>query len=134
MERKKKLATAGAVSLTATAAVIAVASGVGLFGLSQESPRVGKLSPIDATRTTTSTNPDVQSIVVDDTTTPTTPSRGDDDATRPATAGTTPATGGAGTTRATTPDGDDRGGGDRGGGDNSGPGSTSSGRDLDEDD
>ncbi len=58
MDRRKKLATAGAVSLTATAAVVALASSVGLFGLTDDSPRVGKLSPIDSTQTTTSTDPD----------------------------------------------------------------------------
>ena len=52
MERRKKLATAGAVSLTATAAVIALGSSVGLFGLTDDSPRVGKLSPIDSTQST----------------------------------------------------------------------------------
>ena len=49
MDRRKKLATAGAVSLTATAAVVALGASVGLFGLTDNSSRVGKLSPIDAT-------------------------------------------------------------------------------------
>ena len=54
MDRRKRLATAGAISLTASAAIVAVASGVGLFGLTNDSPRVGTLSPIDATRSTSS--------------------------------------------------------------------------------
>jgi hypothetical protein len=66
MERRKKLATVGAVSLTATAAVVALSASVGLFGLTDNSPRVGKLSPIDSVRTTSSTTPDVRTIIVDD--------------------------------------------------------------------
>ena len=63
MDRRKTLATAGAISLTASAAVIALGSSMGLFGLADDNPRVGKLSPIDTsqpTRTETTT------IYVDD--------------------------------------------------------------------
>lgn len=55
MDRRKRLATAGAISLTASAAIVALASGVGLFGLTNDSPRVGKLSPIDSTHSTSTT-------------------------------------------------------------------------------
>lgn len=50
MDRRKTLATVGAISLTASAAVVALGSSMGLFGLTNDSPRVGRLSPIDATR------------------------------------------------------------------------------------
>ena len=50
MDRRKTLATVGAISLTASAAVVALGSSMGLFGLTDNSPRVGKLSPIDATQ------------------------------------------------------------------------------------
>ena len=67
MDRKQKLATAGAISLTATAAVVALGASVGLFGLTDDSPRVGKLSPIDSTQTTTATTPDdIQTIIIED--------------------------------------------------------------------
>jgi hypothetical protein len=56
MDRRKRLATVGAVSMTASAAIVALASGVGLFGLTQDSPRVGKLSPIDSTHSVQSTS------------------------------------------------------------------------------
>jgi hypothetical protein len=160
MDRNKKLITAGAISATATAGLITVAAGLGVFGLSDSQPRVGNLRPIDSTRTTSSTLPDdVQTIVVDDapTTTgvPSTPG---------ATVGTRPSTapGASPTTTVTAPrgaePGDDRGddrfepgddhGGDRvesdddssgpgshdDGVDNSGPGSEHSGRDHAEDD
>jgi hypothetical protein len=148
MERRKKLATAGAISLSATAGIIALASSVGLFGLTDDSPKVGKLSPIDSTQPATSTTPDdVQTIIVDDPATP------------PNTAVGTPTTtprhaepaddhGGdnlnaPGATTNTRPVADDDHGGDDHSGpgsvdsghedDNSGPGSTSSGHDGDDD-
>ena len=143
MDRRKKLATAGAVSLTATAAVVALGASVGLFGLTDNSPRVGKLSPIDSTHVTSSSTPDtVQTIIVDDpapaanggaagddrpgTTSNTTPSATPHSDDRPQ------------TTVSSAPPGDDHGtdGADDAShsDDNRGPGSTSSGRDHDEDD
>jgi hypothetical protein len=158
MDRKRKLVTAGAISATATAGLIAVAASVGVFGLSDNPPQVGKLSPIDATRSTTSKTPDdVQTIIVDDV-----PATSGVPGTPGATVGTTPGTraGTAGTTATTTvtaprlddhgddglEPGDDHGGdrvesrddssgpGSHAGVDNSGPGSERSGRDHDEDD
>jgi hypothetical protein len=58
MDRRKTLATIGAISLTASAAVVALGSSMGLFGLTDTNPHVGKLSPIDATQPTTSNPPD----------------------------------------------------------------------------
>ena len=58
MDRRKTLATAGAISLTASAAVVALGSSMGLFGLTDDSPRVGKLSPIDATQPARTDDPD----------------------------------------------------------------------------
>ncbi len=58
MDRRRTLATVGAISLTASAAVVALGSSMGLFGLADTSSRVGKLSPIDVSRparTTTKT-------------------------------------------------------------------------------
>jgi hypothetical protein len=156
MDRKKKLVTAGAISATATAGLIAVAASVGVFGLSDNPPSVGRLSPIDATRPVSSTLPDdVQTIVVDDL-----PSSTAGPGSPGATVGTTPSTAPSATptTTVTAPRGDDRGddrfepgddhGGDRferqddssGPGshddavDSSGSGSEHSGRDHDEDD
>lgn len=124
MDRRKKLATAGAVSLTATAAVLALGASVGLFGLTDDSPRVGKLSPIDSTQTTSSTTPDdVRTVIVDDT--PTSTASGTSPATTPNTLGN-PAT-----TSNTVPQVDDHGGDRVGDDDNSGPGSVNSGRDDD---
>ncbi|MGZ4800924.1 MAG: hypothetical protein ACXVL8_20165 [Acidimicrobiia bacterium] len=48
MDRRKALATVGAISLTASAAVVALGSNMGLFGLTETSSRVGRLSPIDS--------------------------------------------------------------------------------------
>jgi hypothetical protein len=50
MDRRKTLATVGAISLTASAAFVALGSSMGLFGLNDTSSRVGKLSPIDTTQ------------------------------------------------------------------------------------
>jgi hypothetical protein len=151
MDRRKKLATAGAISLTATAAVVALASSVGLFGLTDDGPRVGKLSPIDSTQSTTSTTPDgVQTIIVDDTSLSTPQNTAPDGQNGSGHNGdgqngdgqlSTPST-----TTNTLPEADDDHGGDdhdnSGPGsshsedddDNSGPGSSNSGRDHEEDD
>lgn len=62
MDRRKTLAAVGAISLTASAAFVALGSSVGLFGLTETSPRVGKLSPIDTTQPATKT----RTVYVDD--------------------------------------------------------------------
>jgi hypothetical protein len=142
MDRRKKLATAGAVSLTATAAVVALGASVGLFGLTDTSSRVGKLSPIDATHATTSTTPEVQTIIVDDP--PASPgatssegrSGSDSDARSNTTQDTSPrAENNAPTTVNSVPGvkdlSDDRGSDDP---DHLAPGSTSAERDHDQDD
>lgn len=48
-ERRNVFAIAGAVVLVAVAAVIAIGANVGLFGLTDDATRVGKLSPVVAT-------------------------------------------------------------------------------------
>jgi hypothetical protein len=69
MDRRKAIAAAGAISLVAAATVVALGSGLGLFGLDGRGSNVGNLSPIDATHqvshragddsvTTSSTVPD----------------------------------------------------------------------------
>jgi hypothetical protein len=63
MDRRKTLATVGAISLTASAALIALGSSMGLFGLTNDTTRVGKLSPIDATQPART---EVKTIIVDD--------------------------------------------------------------------
>jgi hypothetical protein len=63
MDRRKTLATVGAISLTASAAFVALGSSMGLFGLTDTGSRVGKLSPIDATRPVRTTT---KTIIVDD--------------------------------------------------------------------
>jgi hypothetical protein len=63
MDRRKTLATVGAISLTASAAVVALGSSMGLFGLTNDSPRVGRLSPIDATQPVRT---ETKTIIVDD--------------------------------------------------------------------
>ena len=146
MERRKRLATAGAVSLTATAAVIAFGASVGLFGLSDDSPRVGNLSPIDSTRSTVPTTTKTKTIIVDEflpaTPTATTPSSRPDRSDDPA---GHDANDDDGVTTPTTPSSvpevsDDRGdddkrapGSDESGADDSNHGS-SSGSDHDDDD
>jgi hypothetical protein len=116
----------GGIAVAAVLAVGVVAGSAGVFGLSDDPPRVGKLSPIDSTRTTTVTAPGSD----DDapagatpgatvgTTPSTTPNPGPGPA--PATAGSLP------TTTVTTPGFDDHGGDDH---DSSGPGSSHSGGD-----
>ena len=70
MDRRKALAAAGAVSLTAAAAAAAVGANFGLFGLTDPSGGVGKLSPVVATQPdasrATSQPPEVQTVYVDE--------------------------------------------------------------------
>ena len=49
MERRKAIATAGAVTATATAAVIALGANFGIFGLADENSKVGKFPAVEAT-------------------------------------------------------------------------------------
>ena len=49
MQRRKAIATAGAVTATAAAAVIAFGANFGIFGLSQDNSNVGKFPAVDAT-------------------------------------------------------------------------------------
>jgi hypothetical protein len=48
MQRRKAIATAGAVTATATAAVIALGANFGIFGLADEHSNVGKFPAVDA--------------------------------------------------------------------------------------
>lgn len=65
MDRRKALATTGAISLTASAAIIALGSSMGLFGLANnDGSRVGKLSPIDSTVSQPTTK--TRTIIVND--------------------------------------------------------------------
>ena len=57
MERRTLLATTGAVSLTAAAAVIAIGSNFGLFGLTGGAAKAGHLQPVAATSSTTVPKP-----------------------------------------------------------------------------
>ena len=107
MDRRKALATTGAITLTATAAVVALGSSMGLFGLTDDGgSRIGKLSPVDATSATTQT-----SVATLPSPTSTTPNTVPDAS--PATTPNTLAT--PGTTTNTLPDDDffDDHGGDR---------------------
>ncbi|HZJ27885.1 MAG TPA: hypothetical protein VFF40_12885 [Acidimicrobiia bacterium] len=52
MNRRKLLATSGAATLTAAAAVVAVGANFSLFGLTGGSADAGKLQPTDPTATT----------------------------------------------------------------------------------
>ena len=122
MDRRKTLVVGGGVLVTAVV-VGALAGSVGIFGLSDDPPRVGKLSPIDATHSTSVTQPGS-----DDDTPATTPTTGPG-ATVGTTPGATPNTAGSSpTTTVTTPSGDDHGGDDH---DNRGSGSSHSGDDDD---
>jgi hypothetical protein len=122
MDRRKTMMVGGGV-LAAAVAVGALAGSIGIFGLSDDPPRVGKLSPIDATHSTTGDDPDADTSATTSATTPTTGAG--------ATAATTATTVGASpTTTVTAPSVDDHGGDDH---DNSGPGSSNSGRDDDGD-
>lgn len=49
MQRRKAIATAGAVTATATAAVIALGANFGIFGLADEGSKVGKFPAVEAT-------------------------------------------------------------------------------------
>jgi hypothetical protein len=90
MDRRKALATTGAISLTATAAVVAIGSSMGLFGLADDgNTRIGKLSPIDSTSATspaTGTSTPPAPAAAPSTMTGTTPDNRDED---PGTAGST---------------------------------------------
>jgi hypothetical protein len=50
MERRSAFAAAGAVVLTAAAAALAIGANFGLFGLTDDATRVGKLEPVAATQ------------------------------------------------------------------------------------
>jgi hypothetical protein len=104
MDRRKALATTGAITLTATAAVVAVGSSIGLFGLTDDgATRIGKLSPVDTTLPARQA-----SVVTTPSTSPATPSPGVAATTpRPTPGGlTTPGTTPSATTN-TIPRGDD---------------------------
>ncbi len=113
MDRRRTLMIGGAV-LAGAVAVGALAGSVGIFGLSDDPPRVGKLSPIDATRSTTGTAP------ASDSETPfgSTPGSAPAPTTTPAAVGSPPPT------TITAPSADDHGGDDP---DNRGSGSSHSG-------
>ncbi len=67
MERRKLLATTGAVSLTAAAAVIAIGSNFGVFGLTDGPAKAGNLQPVAATSSTTAPKvPEVITLDVQD--------------------------------------------------------------------
>lgn len=126
MDRRKQLMAGGGIAVAAILGVGVLAGSVGVFGLSDDPPRVGKLSPIDSTRTTTVTTPNSD----DDTPLGSTP--GATVGTTPNTApsavpspspNTTPNTLGSPPTTTVTAPGVDDHGGDRVGDDNSGPGS-----------
>jgi hypothetical protein len=51
MQRRKAIATAGAVTAAATAAVIAFGANFGIFGLTQNDSNVGKFPAVEATST-----------------------------------------------------------------------------------
>ena len=53
MDRRKATATAGAATAIAVTAVIAVGANVGIFGLTQQDTKVGRLPLVDATTATT---------------------------------------------------------------------------------
>ena len=50
MDRRKQLMAGGGIAVAAILGVGVLAGSVGVFGLSDDPPRVGKLSPIDSTR------------------------------------------------------------------------------------
>ena len=51
MQRRKAIATAGAVTAAASAAVIAFGANFGIFGLAQQDSHVGKFPAVEATST-----------------------------------------------------------------------------------
>jgi hypothetical protein len=93
MDRRKALATTGAITLTATAAAVAVGSSIGLFGLTDDSSsRIGKLNPIDARVAATATpeaTPSAPTATPSPALSGTTPTTTDDELVTP---GTTPST------------------------------------------
>jgi hypothetical protein len=60
MQRRKAIATAGAVTATATAAVIALGATFGIFGLAQQDSNVGKFPAVEATSTAPATTSPTQ--------------------------------------------------------------------------
>lgn len=123
-ERRTKLTTAGGIGLAAVVALGAIVASVSVFGLDDDPSRVGKLSPIDTTESTTVTTPAADDhgdgAGASTTTTPSTAPNAAPSATAPPP-----------TTTVTAPGVDDHGG--SGGHDNSGSGSSHSGRDHDDD-
>jgi hypothetical protein len=55
MQRRKAIATAGAITATAAAAVVAFGANFGIFGLTQQDSNVGKFPAVEATSTTPTT-------------------------------------------------------------------------------
>ena len=77
MERRKALATAGAVTMTAVAGVIALGANFGIFGLADDTSKVGNFTPVDSATVITPTV-DTRDVGVSESTT-TTRSDGDHD-------------------------------------------------------
>jgi hypothetical protein len=66
MDRRKLLATTGAVSLTAAAAVVAVGANFGLFGLAGDGAKAGHFEPVSSSATTAPrTTPSTEVVYVD---------------------------------------------------------------------
>jgi hypothetical protein len=55
MQRRNAIATAGAVTATATAAVVALGANFGIFGLAQQDSNVGRFPAVEATSTAPAT-------------------------------------------------------------------------------
>jgi hypothetical protein len=119
MDRRKALMVGGGV-FAAAVAVGALAASMGIFGLSDDPPRVGKLSPIDSTHTTSESGPEADDGPGASVGTTATTAPGAIVGTTPSTAGSPP------TTTVTAPGDDDHGGDDH---ENRGPGSSHSGDD-----
>lgn len=67
MQRRKAIATAGAITATATAAVIALGANFGIFGLADENSNVGKFPAVDASSSApAATSPSVRPPALDD--------------------------------------------------------------------
>lgn len=64
MQRRKAIATAGAVTAAATAAVIAFGANFGIFGLAQQDSHVGKFPAVEATSTAPAANSPTNSAQV----------------------------------------------------------------------
>jgi len=78
MERRKALATAGAVTMTAVAGVIALGANFGIFGLADDTSKVGNFTPVDTATVITPPPVDTRDVGVSKSTT-TTRSDGDHD-------------------------------------------------------